>query len=425
VVGYAAVNYFFLTPRGHLGLSDTAQVLGLVGYVFTALCLIWLGAAARRYQGELRAQALQLQREKDLLAVTLAGIGDGVITCDAQGRLTMLNGMAVALTGWTSDEAAGLPIDQVFRIVNERSREPAENPAFRAMREARIVELANHALLLSKDGREIPIDDSAAPIVDAGTVVGAVLVFRDISEARRAFDALAQADRRKSEFLAILGHELRSPLSAVLHAAHAAHNRPGDAATVEVAAGMIMRQARQLARLVEDLLDVSRIERGDIRLKIERVPLEDVVRQAAEASGGALQAGGHRLRLELPERPIELDADGQRLSQVLANLLINAARYSPEPDEIRLAASIADGELKIAVTDHGMGIKPQDLERIFQLFTRVERSGSHGAGLGIGLALSRSLVELHGGSIDVESDGPGKGSCFTVTLPLRTVVTAA
>ena len=412
------MNYFFLTPRGHFGLHDAAQMIGLVAYAFTALCLIVLGAAARRYQGELRQQALQLQREKDLLAVTLAGIGDGVITCDAQGRVTMLNGMAVALTGWTSDEAVGLPIEKIFRIVNERSREPAENPAFRAIREASIIELANHTLLLAKHGREIAVDDSAAPIVDAGAVIGAVLVFRDITERKRAFEALAQTDRRKSEFLAILGHELRSPLSAVLHGAQAMHTRPGDPVAVETASALILRQARQLARLVEDLLDVSRIERGGIHLKIQRVPLEEVVRQAAEASAGALQDGGHRLRLELPDPPLEIEADGQRLSQVLANLLSNAAHYSRQPDEIRLGCSVAGGKLKIAVTDHGMGIAPQDMEKLFQLFTRLERDNG-GPGLGIGLALSRSLVELHGGSIEVHSDGHGKGSCFTVTLPLR------
>jgi signal transduction histidine kinase len=204
----------------------------------------------------------------------------------------------------------------------------------------------------------------------------------------------------------------------VLHGAQAMHNRPGDAGTVEAATGLILRQARQLARLVEDLLDVSRIERGGIHLKLQRVPLEEVVRQAAEASAGALQDGGHRLRLELPDPPLEIEADGQRLSQVLANLLSNAAHYSRQPDEIRLVCRVAGGELKIAVTDHGMGIAPQDLEKLFQLFTRLERDNG-GAGLGIGLALSRSLVELHGGSIEVHSDGPGKGSCFTVTLPLR------
>jgi signal transduction histidine kinase len=289
VAGYAAVNYFFLSPRGHFELADAAQAIGFAGYAFTAFCLIVLGGVAQRYQGELRQQALQL----------------------------------------------------------------------------------------------------------------------------------AESDRRKSEFIAILGHELRSPLSAVLHGAQAMHNRPDHRATVETATGLILRQARQLTRLVEELLDVSRIERDDIRLKIERVPLEEVVRQAAEASAGALEAGGHRLRLELPDPPIEIEADGQRLSQVLANLLNNAARYSPRPDEIRLAASVADSKLKISVTDHGMGIRPQDMEKLFHLFSRLEHGVDRSPGLGVGLALSRSLVELHGGSIDVHSDGPGKGSCFTVTLPLR------
>ena len=410
VAGYLVINFLFLEPRGALGFAERAQLVGVGVYGFTAACLIALAGVARYY-------ARRTQEEKELLAVTLTGIGDGVITCDAQARITMLNPVAEALTGWSAADARGAPMDKVFRILNEHTRAPAVNPVMRAIREGRITGLANHTILVTKDGREIPIDDSAAPIVQDEVVVGAVLVFRDITERKRAFDTLAEADRRKTEFLAIVGHELRNPIAALTSAAYVIHQQPGDAKTAAECAGLILRQGRQLARLVDDLLDVSRIESGTIRLHIEPVPLEQVIREAAETSAVAIQAGGHTLRTKLPPRPPTIRADGQRVSQVLANLLTNAARYSPQPGEIKLDCDVVDGVVKLAVTDHGMGIRPEDMSKLFHLFGRLDTSASHRAGLGIGLALSRSLVELHGGSIEVKSEGDGKGSCFTVTLP--------
>lgn len=409
--GYGLVNYLFLEPRNTFTFANAQQIGGAVAYAITCACVIAIGAAAQRYQR-------QVKREKELLAVTLAGIGDGVITCDADGRVTMLNRVAETVTGWTNAEARLVPIDDVFRIVDEKTGAKTPNPVFRAISEGRIVGLSNHTLLLTKAGREIPIDDSAAPIVHEGTVVGAVLAFRDVTERRQAFDALAEVDRRKSEFLAILGHELRSPLSAVLHGAEAIRARPDDARVVDMGSQIVLRQGRQLTRLVDDLLDMSRIEKGTIRLQLHKVALEDVVHQAVEATAEVMRVHGHGLRLELPDSPVELEADGQRLAQVLGNLLTNAARYSPEPGEIRLAAHREGDVLRIGVTDHGMGIRPEDMEKLFQLYARLRPGIERAPGLGIGLALSRSLVELHGGSIAVKSDGPGKGSCFTVTLPL-------
>ena len=411
VVGYALVNYFFLEPRYTFRFANVQQIGGVIAYVISCACVIAIGAAAQRYQR-------QVKREKDLLAVTLAGIGDGVITCDADGRVTMLNCVAEMLTGWTNAAARLVPIDEVFRIVDEKTRAKTPNPVFRAITDQRIVGLANHTLLLTRDGRETPIDESAAPIVHEGRVVGAVLVFRDVSERKKAFEALAETDRRKSEFLAILGHELRSPLSAVVHGAEAIRTRPDDPRVVDIGSQIVLRQGRQLTRLVDDLLDMSRIEKGTIRLQAQRIALEDVVNQAAEAAAEVMGAHGHTLRIELPETPVELEADGQRLAQVLGNLLTNAARYSPQPGEIRIAARRDGDALKIGVTDHGMGIRPEDMEKLFHLYSRLRPGIERLPGLGIGLALSRSLVELHGGSIEVKSDGPGKGSCFTVTLPL-------
>jgi PAS domain S-box-containing protein len=410
LIGYGIINFFFVEPRGRLGWIDAAQAAGFASFLFTSACLIALAWAARHY-------AMRTAREKELLAVTLAGIGDGVITCDADGRITMLNKVAAALTGWREDEARGVAMESVFRIVNEATRAPADNPVRRAIREGRVTGLANHTLLIAKDGREIPIDDSAAPIVQNARVVGAVLVFRDITERKQAFEAMATADRRKTEFLAVLGHELRNPLAAVVSAAHVLQHSP-DEQSVRECADLILRQTKHLTRLVDDLLDLSRIETGSIDLRLRRVKLDEIVTQAAETSAAAIESAGHSLHVELPQPPVELEADDHRLAQVLANLLINAARYSPQPGEIRLDCDVIDGQLKMAVTDHGMGIRPQDMQKLFRLFTRLDGAAGRSDGLGIGLSLSRSLVELHGGSIAVHSDGEGKGSCFTVMLPL-------
>jgi signal transduction histidine kinase len=247
--------------------------------------------------------------------------------------------------------------------------------------------------------------------------ITAACVIATGAAARRYHRQLAESSRRKSEFLAVLGHELRSPLSAVVNGAQVLRMRADDERAVRTAE-LIQRQARHLTRLVDDLLDLSRIEQGTIRLQLERVALQEVVHQAAEATAGVLRSGGHRLEVELAEPALELNADGHRLAQVLANLLTNAAHYSPQPGEIRLSGRRNGERVTIGVTDHGMGIEPHDMAKLFRFYSRLAPAADRAPGLGVGLALSRSLIELHGGTIDVKSDGRGKGSCFTVTLPL-------
>jgi len=400
----------------------------------------------------------QLAAERERLRITLASIGDAVISTDADGRVTYLNKIAETLTGWTQSEAAGRPLSDIFLIVNQYTRQPAENPALRALREGMTVGLANHTVLIARDGTERPIDDSAAPMLDeTGVPVGVVLVFRDVTERRRAeeaqarlaaivessqdaiisktldgtirtwnagaerllgykaeeavgrsitlivppelleeerqilsklargeriehyetirmakdgrridisltispirdkqgtiigaskiardvterkqaeealrtaMEALKDADRRKDEFLALLAHELRNPLAPLRNGLQVMRLASGNADLVARSRDMMDRQLSHMVRLIDDLLDISRIGSNKMELRRSRVLLADVVSSAIETARPVLEAAGQEMTVSLPPEPIHLDADLTRLAQVIGNLLNNSAKYT-------------------------------------------------------------------------------------------------
>ncbi|HTO07215.1 MAG TPA: ATP-binding protein [Myxococcota bacterium] len=245
--------------------------------------------------------------------------------------------------------------------------------------------------------------------------VGSVL---DVDKEKQVEHVLREVDRRKDEFLAMLAHELRNPLAPIRNSLHVLR-LAGDGPQSERVHEMLDRQVTHLIRLVDDLLEVARITSGKIELRRERVALHEIVRSALETSRPAIERAHHRLELDLPSEPIALDADAVRLSQVLANLLNNAAKYTEEGGAIWLRAERQGRSVAISVRDTGVGIPPAMQPRVFDLFTQVDRTlGRAQGGLGIGLALVKRLVEMHGGSVSVESTGWGSGSEFTVRLPL-------
>jgi signal transduction histidine kinase len=231
-------------------------------------------------------------------------------------------------------------------------------------------------------------------------------------------EALTEADRRKDEFLATLAHELRNPLAPIRNGLDILRASP-TAPNGEEVRDMMDRQLSHLVRLVDDLLDVSRVSKGKIELRKARIALSDIVKSAVDASNPLINAGRHELRLDLPEAPLWLHADLTRMSQVISNLLNNAAKYTPEGGAIVLSARRERDEVMVTVSDNGVGIPFDMLPRVFDLFTQVRDNmdRSHG-GLGIGLALVKQLVEMHGGAIAAESAGPGKGSTFRVRVPV-------
>jgi PAS domain S-box-containing protein len=555
---------------------------GLATSIFaTTAALMLVGGVVYVLQHSRRRSeraSLAIQAARDDLRVTLSSIGDGVIATDEHGRVTFLNGIAEDLTGWTTADARGMGLEKVFVIINETTRATVENPAIRALREGVIVGLANHTLLINRDGSETAIDDSAAPIRgEDGRVRGVVLVFRDVAERREterrleeaaqqrsldvrnlevalgdlrvaeeryrlameaaelgawnintqtselvgderfwrlftgsstpldyqaAVDALhpddgdrvlaaiaastdihnpapydieyrvvhpdgavrwinakgaahfrelgaqrhlvsfdgtiaditdrklneqalsrmtadlIEADRRKNEFLATLAHELRNPLAPIKNAVQLLGMSPLDP-EVESLRMTMARQVEQLVHLIDDLMDVSRISRGKIALRKEHIELKSAVEAAVEASSTLIEENGQRLRVEYLADSLVVYADHARLTQVVSNLLNNAAKYSGAGCQIELLVRSSDGNAIIEVRDNGIGIEPGKLESIFHMFSQLEQSLERGtAGLGIGLTLVKSFVEMHGGSVSAHSEGRGRGSVFTVTLPL-------
>jgi PAS domain S-box-containing protein len=382
----------------------------------TALSLAILGVlvyVTRRGTALLRASEQEL-------AITLHSIGDAVIATDGAGRVHIMNPIAEQLTGWQASTARGRPIDEIFRIVNEHTRAPVESPVDKALRERTIVGLANHTMLIAKDGTETAIEDSAAPILnDQRQILGVVLVFRDATISRAAERALREADRRKDEFLAVLAHELRNPLAPIRQAAQIARSGTATPAQLNWSTEVVERQVGHMARLLDDLLDVSRITRGTLEIRRSRVTVAQIVDAAAEMARPLLDMRRHTFTIHLPAETLWIDADPLRLAQVVGNLLTNAAKFTQPGGKVELHAAHDDSGVAIRVVDNGVGVAPDALAKIFDMFVQIgsplERTEG---GLGIGLALAKGLVELHGGTIAAHSAGLGQGTEVTVRLPL-------
>ena len=494
----------------------------------------------------------------DWLRFTLSSIGDGVIAADREGHVSFLNAVAEKMTGWAAQEAIGVELTKVFQIVDEDTKSTVENPALRSIRDAQIVGLANHTLLIHRDGTVRAIEDSASPIVSAsGQVVGAVLIFRDITERKKSAIALrrsemryrrlfqtakdgilildansgritdansfmcglvgmgvheligkevyeigmaedeadnkasfrelqakqyirhehlplrgrsgqpvavefianvylegdslvaqcnvrdiaersrmeqqiaqqstelAEQSRRKDEFLAMLSHELRNPLAPIRAALYLLKIQERGSANLiqQQAREIIERQVTNLTKLVNDLMEISRVVSGRIRLELQPLDLNQVVAHAVESTAPLFEHHRHARSVTLCTEPLWVHADATRLEEVFVNLLNNAAKYTPDSGHIEVNCQHQmtgeRHEAVIQVRDNGMGIEHDLLPRIFDLFSQADRSLARSAGgLGIGLTLVHRLVEMHGGTVEASSQGPSEGSLFVVRLPL-------
>ena len=269
------------------------------------------------------------------------------------------------------------------------------------------------------------LDVYASRLGGPGSDLVAVL-FSDITQRllaeqdmRRLNEELAQANRRKTEFLATLAHELRNPLAPLSNGLHLMRMASAKPELLEKTRQMMERQVQHMVHLVDDLLDVARISTGKVELRRQRMDLKDVVATAVETSASLVEGGGHSLSVDLPPQALPMDADPTRIAQVVSNLLNNAAKYTPQGGRIALRAWVEGSEAVLAVTDTGIGIEPDALSKVFEMFAQVPgNAGRPQGGLGIGLSLVQSLVALHGGSVSAASAGSGKGSTFTIRLPL-------
>ncbi len=404
-----------------------------VAVAFTlVLNLAFLGWALRRVRAEIRDREsifTDLLRQKMLLAVTLGSIADAVIVADNSARLTYMNEKAEELTGWRREQAVGQPCAAVFNIINEGTRQPAQSPIERVLQTGLVVGLANHTLLIRKDGSEIPIDDSGAPIRgDDGKVRGVVLVFRDFSHRRetertlkKAKEEAEAANTAKDNFLATLSHELRTPLTPVLATLTAWEDDRALNAEMLSSVQTLRRNVELEARLIDDLLDLTRIVRGKLPLNLEVADVHQLIEQVAKIYQSDILAKRLAMTMECRAGEHFVNADSARLQQVFWNIIKNAIKFTPAGGRITVrTGNDGPGRVRIAIDDTGVGMSPETLGRVFRPFDQgdreaVKRSGS--LGLGLGLAISKALVEAQSGRITASSDGVGKGSSFVVTLP--------
>jgi PAS domain S-box-containing protein len=406
------------------------QFIGLATDYRTALHTI-----EQRHAALTRSEA-DLEAQKEWFRVTLTSIGDAVIVTDAEGRVVFMNHECERLTGWHSVEALLKPLFTVFRIVNEETRQKVEDPVERVFREKQVVGLANHTVLISREGREWPIEDSAAPIFDAkGAILGVVLVFHDASETRHSQSALKShsedLEKKVSErtlalqqtvadleaFSYTISHDLRSPLRAMQGFAQAVLEDYGDKLDEQGQnyLSRIKNAAERLDRLIQDLLSYTRISRQDAPL----VPLDadTILRDIVQ----------NYPNLHPPAAEVEIDGNlppimGQEaaLTQVLSNLLGNGAKFVSDGAVPRLRVWSEDlgPRVRIWFQDNGIGISPQDYERIFQMFVQVNEPSLYG-GTGVGLAIVKKAVESMHGTVGLDSPTEG-GSRFWVELAKAT-----
>lgn len=345
----------------------------------------------------------------------------GAYTCDPDGLITYFNAHALEL--WGRAPKLNDPIDRFcgsFRLFSADGTAIPHDDCWMARALRTQKEFNGHEIVVERpDGQRRTVLAHANPIRDgSGKVLGAVNVLVDITDRKHAEDALTTADRSKNEFLAILAHELRNPLAPIRNAVQILNREGTLAPESRWALSAIERQVRQMARLVDDLVDVARMTSNRLELRNERVELATVLRSAIETSGALLKAGGQEFTVVLPDAPIRLDADPVRLAQAVSNLLNNAAKYTERGGRIWLIAERGGDDAVITVRDTGVGIPSAVLPHVFEMFTQGEQARARTlGGLGIGLTLVKRLVEMHGGTVAAESAGQDTGSTFVIRLP--------
>ena len=382
-------------------------------------------------------QALQESRAQaqgilSRLAAIVESSDDAIISKTLEGVITTWNRGAERIFGYTAEEVIGKPVTLLIPP-NQTDEELA------ILQKLRRGERIDHyeTVRMRKDGTLLDVSLTVSPLKDLeDRIIGASKIARDITQRKRmevalreeiatregAEAALREADRRKDEFLATLAHELRNPLAPIRQAALISKAPTATEAQKRWSSDVISRQVQHMSLLLEDLLDISRITRGTLELRTEMIELAEVVHAAVEAARPAIDAKRHVFSIDLPAEPVHFVADPLRLAQVLSNLLTNAAKYTDPEGQLQLRASCAAETITISVVDTGVGLSSDAITNVFAMFSQVvsSRDRSEG-GLGIGLALAKGLIELHGGEIEARSAGPGQGSEFIVRLPLRRI----
>jgi len=360
----------------------------------------------------------QADEIRGLLAAVVESTEDAVITKSLEGVILSWNAGARAMLGYSAEEVVGRPVN----LLIPESRWEEELAILERVREAKRVE-PFETQRVARGGRVIDISLTVSPIRDEhGGIIGASSIARDIGQRKALEQSLRDSDRRKDEFLAVLAHELRNPLAPIRSGVAALRLSLPDDTTLRHVGGIIERQVRQMSRLLDDLLDVSRITHNKLELRMEPLTLQAVIDSALETSRPLVESAGQTVSVSAPPEPVPIVADPMRIAQVFANLISNASKYSHPGAAIRIGVALHAREVAISVSDDGIGIAAEALPTIFDVFSQASQARTRAqGGVGIGLSLVKGLVELHGGRVSASSRGLDQGSTFEVRLPLARV----
>jgi len=415
LLGSAYMAYFVLRPVYSFNVESAEDLARILAFGIVGVCLSFVVTSQRR------TRDLSLENT-ERLRTTLASIGDAVIVTDDRCEVTMINEAGSRLTGWTAADAIGRPIAVVFHIVDEVQRLDVLRVDIRR-HEISSMRLPDHVTLISREGAEYPIHATIAPIQAGTESHGVVVVFRDVTAERRyqqrvesARDELQETNRVKDQFLAMVSHELRTPLTSIVGWAALIRQKRLEGATLEMALNTIERNAKVQIQLVEDLLDISRIEAGTFRLDRTLVHSDAVITNAIDALRASIDDKHIQLTFKAQSCPA-MYLDANRFQQVLWNLLSNAIKFTPANGRIDVEAHVNGHMLEITIQDNGRGFPPEFRDRLFERFQQSDPGNSR-HGLGLGLSIVRHIVELHGGMVDGHSNGIHKGATFTVRVPI-------
>jgi len=376
-----------------------------------------------KYRDNLKAlvqeRTEKVDAEKELLSVTFSSMDDGVIVVDPEKRIILFNRVAEILAGWEFEHVQDKNLDELFHIIDERTRENIQSPVDKVLKSSEAELGAESEILLAMDGAERPISTKAAPICSSdGAITGIVMVFGDVSRER-------EIERMKQDFISSISHELRTPLTSIkAYTETILHDSDMSEQTKRQFLEIIDSESNRLATLIEGLLDISRMESGTVTILHESVDVAAVIEQVLTALRPLADKKNIRLKADIDDDLPNLQGDPGRIQSAVTNLVNNAIKFTPENGKVSVQALRRPDHLILRVTDTGVGIPKEALPRIFDRFYRVHHPGKHIQGTGLGLAIVKKIAMMHGGRIEVESK-PDEGTTFTLFLPLTPAPTPA